>query len=375
MAGSNVSTGGNHTLIGYSAGDSITDSVHNTAVGYEAHGASNGSYNTAIGDRALHLTNGGNDNVAIGSRAHYGSANSATRNTVVGVSSMEGATTGSYNSALGMRALYLNSSGTENTAMGYLAMDANTTGSYNVGLGVNALGGNTTANYNTAIGTGAMIACTEGHSNVAIGASCGDGITTGDENICIGYLAGDNITTQNANITIGHGTIIGNSNNHCIVIGHDIGIDGNFFAFGKASNYVYNGFTSNNSWTRNSDVRLKKNISTNTLGLDFINALRPVTFNWKDSRELDSTDAELADHYNADENLMDSTTLYHGFIAQEVKTAMDNAGISNFGGWNKLSTGVQGVSLEAMVTPLVRALQEADDKIEALTARVATLEG
>ena len=72
---------------------------------------------------------------------------------------------------------------------------------------------------------------------------------------------------------------------------------------------------------------------------------------------------------------MDSTTLYHGFIAQEVKTAMDNAGISNFGGWNKLSTGVQGVSLEAMVTPLVRALQEADDKIEALTARVATLEG
>jgi len=173
---------------------------------------------------------------------------------------------------------------------------------------------------------------------------------------------------------IGHGTTAGNSNNHCIVIGHDISIDGNFFAFGKSGNYVYNGFTSNASWTRSSDERLKKNISTSTLGLDFINALRPVTFNWKDSREIDSSDSELTDHYNADENLMDSTTTLHGFVAQEVKTAMDNAGVSNFGGWNKLSTGVEGVSLEAMVTPLVKALQEADDKIDALTTRVAALE-
>ena len=270
--------------------------------------------------------------------------------------------------------MYTNTTGTENSGFGYLALYNNLSGNYNTAIGVNALAGNTTANYNTAAGVSALTSCNEGHSNVAFGAHCGDGITTGDENVCIGHNAGDNITTENANIMIGHGTTAGNSNNHCIVIGHDISIDGNFFAFGKSGNYVYNGFTSNNSWTRNSDERLKKNITTNTLGLNFINALRPVTFNWKDSREIDSSDSELSEHYNADENLMDSTTLYHGFIAQEVKAAMDDAGISNFGGWNVLSTGVQGVSLEAMVTPLVKALQELSAENDSLKARVKALE-
>ena len=267
-----------------------------------------------------------------------------------------------------------NTTASNNVAIGVRSLGANSTGASNTAVGVDALRDNTTASNNIAVGTDALLVNTLGHSNVAIGASAGDGITTGDENIAIGYLAGDNISTEDANICIGHGTTLGNSDNHCIVIGHDIQIDGNFFAFGKASNYVYNGFTSNASWSRTSDVRLKKNVATNTLGLDFINALRPVTYNWKDSREVDSSDSELAKHYNADENLMDSTTTFHGFVAQEVKTAMDDAGVSNFGGWTKLSSGVQGVSLEAMVTPLVKALQEADDKIDALTARVAALE-
>ena len=324
-----------------------------------------------------------------------------------------------------MRALYANTTGTENVAAGYLSLDANTTGNYNVAYGVNSLGSNTTANYNTAIGTQAMIANTTGTDNVAVGAfaldanttasgntavgyaslttcttganntavgqaagqdltggvantligqNAGGNITTGVENTCLGQNAGDAITSSSQNICIGHGTDPGNSTGHAINIGYDIGIDGNFFAFGKASNIVYNGFTSNASWTRSSDIRLKKNIATNTLGLDFINTLRPVTYNWKDSREIDSSDSELTDHYDASENRMDSTTTFHGFIAQEVKTAIDNAGVSNFGAWNKLSNGVQGVSLEAMVTPLVTALQEADDKIEALTARIVALE-
>ena len=215
----------------------------------------------------------------------------------------------------------------------------------------------TTGTHNSGIGAGALNSVTTGTYNTAVGLNAGGGITTSSNNICIGYL-----------------TDPGNDTGNSIVIGDNITIDGNYFAFGKASNYVYNGFTSNASWTRNSDVRLKKNISTSTLGLSFINDLRPVTFNWKASTEIDSSDSELAKHYDASENHMDSTTTFHGFVAQEVKTAMDNAGVTNFGGWNKLSSGVQGVSLEAMVTPLVKALQEADDKIDALTARVAALE-
>ena len=54
-----------------------------------------------------------------------------------------------------------------------------------------------------------------------------------------------------------------------ITIGYGInGAGNNYFTFGKTGNRVYNQFTSNASWTRASDVRLKKDIQTNTdLGL------------------------------------------------------------------------------------------------------------
>ena len=52
-----------------------------------------------------------------------------------------------------------------------------------------------------------------------------------------------------------------------------------------------------------------------------------------------------------------------------------NAGVSTFAGWHTQTDGMQMVSREMFILPLIRALQEADDKIDALTARVATLEG
>ena len=109
--------------------------------------------------------------------------------------------------------------------------------------------------------------------------------------------------------------------------------------------------------------------------MNFINELRPVTYKWKDSRDLDQSDPHMATEYDADENRNDSETTFHGFIAQEVKTALDNAGVDNHGAWDVQSTGIQGVSLEAMVTPLVKAVQELSAKNEALVARVTTLEG
>ena len=67
----------------------------------------------------------------------------------------------------------------------------------------------------------------------------------------------------------------------------------------------------------------------------------------------------------------------HGFIAQEVKTVLDNHSEVLEGSeiWSESRDGTQGISMSAMIPMLVKALQEADDKIDALTARVATLEG
>ena len=111
---------------------------------------------------------------------------------------------------------------------------------------------------------------------------------------------------------------------------------------------------------------LKRNIKDSTLGLSFIEDLRPVTFNWKRSQDLDSSDPHMATVYDANKNRMDSDRTMYGFIAQEVKAAMDSAGASDFGAWKTPSTGIQAVSIEAMVIPLVKAVQELSAKVKEL---------
>ena len=99
-------------------------------------------------------------------------------------------------------------------------------------------------------------------------------------------------------------------------------------------------------------------------------------YNWKPSNELDSSDSQLAHLYKEDpaDNEMNTTVTMHSFIAQEVKAALDTAGVSDFGGWSEDHWGVQQVSREMFVIPLVKAVQEQQALIESLTARVAALE-
>ena len=64
----------------------------------------------------------------------------------------------------------------------------------------------------------------------------------------------------------------------------------------------------------------------------------------------------------------------HGLIAQEVKTALDTAGVNTFGGWGLDEDGVEQISREMFVIPLIKAIQEQQTTIEALTARITALE-
>jgi len=66
----------------------------------------------------------------------------------------------------------------------------------------------------------------------------------------------------------------------------------------------------------------------------------------------------------------------YGFIAQEVKTAMDNNNITDFAGWHQIDDGqdnMQGISYEMFVMPLVKAVQELTTKVTALEAEVTAL--
>ena len=68
----------------------------------------------------------------------------------------------------------------------------------------------------------------------------------------------------------------------------------------------------------------------------------------------------------------------YGFVAQEVKAAMDTHNITDFEGWSQINDGgdnLQGISYEMFVMPLVKAIQELSAENTAIKARLTTLEG
>jgi hypothetical protein len=232
---------------------------------------------------------------------------------------------------------------------------------------------------NTGLGSTALDSLTSGESNTAIGSESGTGVTTGGYNTFVGYRAGAKltITTTGTNQTaIGaQARCSSASSTHEIVLGSNVnGIGSQYFTFGQdtASNRVYNQFTSNASWTRASDERIKKDIQDSDCGLDFINDLRPVTYKFKAPSELDLSMSE----YDVAKNEAAYKDKMYGFIAQEVKTAMDNNNITDFAGWHQIDDGqdnMQGISYEMFVMPLVKAVQELTTKVTALEAEVTAL--
>jgi Chaperone of endosialidase len=153
---------------------------------------------------------------------------------------------------------------------------------------------------------------------------------------------------------------------------YNLGISGS-----RRWSHVY----ANNTTITTSDQRLKTNIVTSPLGLNFIESLRPVAYQWieggkqlvlddKKQPIIESTDANGKPVYKT-ESIPGKRTHY-GLIAQEVKAALDNANVGDFAGWvqddvtNPDST--QSISYEQFIAPLIKAVQE-------LSARVTKLGG
>jgi len=388
-AGESLTTGTDNTIVGSLAGDAATTAAGCTLVGKSAGSAiTTGGDNTGIGKQALENTTTGTANTAVGKDALEANT-TASNNTATGFKSLEANTTGSNNTGIGSFALINNTTGSNNTAVGNDCMDSITTGSNHVAIGVDALQAETAQNNCVAIGYEALT--TQNNSgggniyNNALGYNAGRAITTGGYNTLMGGFAGDAITDGGSNVCLGYGAdTFGGGTDNAIVLGVNITAGSNDFSFGKASNVVTNDFDTDANWSRSSDQRLKKNITDQKLGLDFINDLRTVKYNWKASHELDSTDSQLSHLYKEDEadNEMNTEATMHNFIAQEVKAALDTAGVSDFSGWSEDQYGIQQVSREMFVIPLVKAVQELSAKVDALEtentaikARLDALEG
>ena len=240
----------------------------------------------------------------------------------------------------------------ENTAIGHTSGRFVSTGTQNTfvgnqaGLGIT--GTKLTGNNNTAIGNSAGLEL-EGaaHSNTFVGSQAGNTTEAGIENTCIGYLALAEDDTAENQIVIGNNiTGTGDSRVH---IGNNTG------------HYHLDYEGSGNSWTHSSDVRIKKDINDDNLGLDFINQLRTVTYKMKPKSEY----PEEFQEYDSS-NTSSSDKIHYGFVAQEVKEAINKMDADYFTGWSENEDGMQGIGFASFVVPLVKAVQELSAQVEEL---------
>jgi trimeric autotransporter adhesin len=206
--------------------------------------------------------------------------------------------------------------------------------------------------------------------NVAIGYKAGEGVTTGVQNTFIGGLSGDVVTTGSANVVLGYNADVSSSGaNDQIVIGTDVsGGNNSTVRFGNsAATLTINLDGSDTSWAAASDERLKTDIESSTVGLQFINALRPVTYKWAAKNAID----EGLPYYDADSSDPCRGTegkTHHGFIAQEVKAVIDaNSDVANGHNiWEEDPNGTQQLAPAALIPMLVKAIQELSAEIETL---------
>ena len=365
-AGKAITSGGNNTIVGYQCAEALNTGTDNTAVGYYALGlCTNGVQNTAVGRGALDATGAGTD----------GSYNVAVGNDALGAN-----TEGQFNVAVGRRALYTNTTADENTAVGYLALYENQTGANNTAVGNGSLQLNT-ASSNTAVGDRAGTTWTGNGSNVAIGKDAAETSgTTCTNGVWIGAGCGTTEAIDGnkaGQVVIGSLAQIGNHEN-IVAIGKSCPGQGtNTVTFGKsASSKVTINWDSGTAWTYPSDERMKENIADmpTSAGLSFINTLKPRTFTWRKVEDYDESLTNLGGTMKiSGDKFKKSEGTQYGFVAQEVKTAMEAASITpdpdggGYGFWTQSEVGTQqGVSKEDLIPSLVKAIQELSAKVDAL---------
>ena len=401
-SGTNTTSGNYNTFLGHTSGSSNSTGAYNTFIGLQsANKNTTGSYNVTLGLNASYYNKTGGYNTVLGAYAGQGANNNSySNNCFIGYNTGYSATTGGYNTALGYQALYSNTIGVTNTAIGAEALYSNTAEG-NTATGYQALysntsaGGNTAHGYmaltnntgtsNTAVGAGALGSNTTGTYNTAFGKSAGFTYTTGDHNTFLGYAA-DMAANNYTNATVIGSGATNNQGPNTMYLGNSTC---NQIWVGAGGNYNV------------SDGRFKINVTENVKGLEFINKLRPVTYNM-DTKALDgfinngrnktvivphtqtqtftdstgthtttitTYDTIVSINPNANLDFGPSTAIVHsGFIAQEVVQAANSCGF--------ISTIVSvptdpsksnyGLNYAEIVVPLVKAVQELSKEVDSL---------
>ena len=418
-----LTSGSGNLAIGFEAGKALSTGTQNIAIGYQAldNASTSADWNVAIGNGAMGgtiTTDNVDACVAIGGTAmESGLAASASGSVAVGYNAAADLTDGNV-VAIGYRALEDCTTGANNLAVGYQAMAAQTTGTSNIAIGHQAMyvANHANCDQNTVIGYIAGNAISTGAKNTLLGNECGttrlttgsqntaigaetlgkgaDAALEGSGNTCLGYQAGLVMKgAANSNVFLGReaGAAVTTGTNHVIVgdnaeasgvataneivLGNNAtGTAASTVLFGAGVNTIRAAMDgSTTSWTAaSSDERYKENIETSTAGLSFINDLRPVTYNWKKKQDVPEDTPGYEE--GSDEPVLgyEYGKTLHGFIAQEVKSAIENHSEikEGFYMWQKDNHDIQTVADGAVIPILVKAVQELSQQVEDLKKQI-----
>ena len=367
-------TGTTNVAVGSTAMAANTTADNNTGIGAASMNANTtGTRNTAVGSDSLKVNTTGNDNTAVGKGALTANT-TASNNTAVGKNALAANTTGSENNAFGVSALDSNTTGIENCTFGNGSLAANTTGSNNCGFGDDTLSLNVSGDNNTAVGEKCLQYQTASN-NTGVGQFCGAAVSSGEQNTLMGAACHDNLTTGDLNTAYGYN--LGPSAVDVdgeVVIGSNItGAGANSVRIGVAAGNATLALDgSDTSWAASSDERLKENIVDSTAGLDFINDLRPVVFNWKKAKDVPEEMSQYQEGSDSPCRGTEYGTRKHGFIAQEIKVAVDKHSedvMEANGIWREDPDGTQEVAKGNMMPMAIRAIQELSAEVEKLKAQ------
>jgi hypothetical protein len=130
-----------------------------------------------------------------------------------------------------------------------------------------------------------------------------------------------------------------------------------------------------NGTIQTSDRRQKTDITEALLGSDFVKTLKPVSYKWIEGGKEPT--GEIDENEDRVFTSIPGQRTHWGFIAQDVKEAVDAAGV-DFGGWllddKDDPDSQQALRYDQFIAPLTKALQEALAEIDVLKAKVAALE-
>jgi len=305
---------------------------------------------------------------------------------------------GYFNSAFGYEAARSLTTGEANSFFGHSAARSITTGSFNSIFGLTSAKLLTTGNSNCMFGAATAYSITGGSYNSIFGLEAGFSLTTGNSNCMFGRDAGryqsdgsSGLQTPENSIYIGASTKSGSDPDggedaidNEIVIGYNAtGNGANTVTLGNSS---ITEFHCQVSLTVDSDRRIKRDITPLSDGLDFINALKPITFrrlnpaDWQNKiRPAEYKDREVEEYDEKKKKLKkriekalprpgDIDDVELGLIAQEVEEVLNEQGLDyNIVATNPL--GRKSLKYSALVVPLIKAVQELSDRVATLEAR------